>query len=124
MEDLLAHDFGALALSCEYRRSLMPLQGAMTEEELQSLFTGYGYEVRFCGEHEDLDADLTASLEWALSQIKKIQNAARLGIPITRPTWPMIVLSTPKGMGAPDMVRLLVWTLCYTRVQNLIPSYR
>lgn len=78
----------------------------MTEEELNSLFTGYGYEVRFCGEHEDLDADLTASLEWALGQIRKIQIAARKGIPMTRPKWPMIVLSTPKGMGAPETVRL------------------
>lgn len=81
------------------------IMGAMTEEELNSLFTGYGYEVRFCGEHEDLDADVTASLEWALGQIRKIQIAARNGIPMTRPKWPMIVLSTPKGMGAPETVK-------------------
>jgi len=88
-----------------YKIASPTIFGAMSEEELNLLFTGYGYEVRFCGEHNDLDADLHASLEWALSQIKRIQHAARSGNPMTRPRWPMIILSTPKGMGAPEEVK-------------------
>ena len=35
-------------------------------------------------------------MEWAVSEIKKIQTAARSGKPITKPRWPVLILRTPK----------------------------
>lgn len=69
----------------------------MTSEELVALFTGYGYQVKivdgFGGMNDlkgtpedwdrmDLDADLFGAFEWALSEIRTIQNRARSGNPI------------------------------------------
>src|SRR5262249_5757439 len=48
-----------------------------------------------------IDADMHATLNWAIEEIHKIQLAARTGNPITKPRWPMIVLRTPKGWGCP-----------------------
>ena len=39
---------------------------------------------------------MAASLEWAVSEIKKIQGAARSGQPIVKPRWPVLILRTPK----------------------------
>jgi xylulose-5-phosphate/fructose-6-phosphate phosphoketolase len=66
--------------------------GTMSNEELFHLFTGYGYQVRFVQDMHDIDADLAASLEWALEEIKKIQKAAREGKPIFKPKWPVLIL--------------------------------
>jgi xylulose-5-phosphate/fructose-6-phosphate phosphoketolase len=40
-------------------------------------------------------------MEWALSEIRAIQKAARSGNPIVKPRWPMLVLRTPKGWSGP-----------------------
>lgn len=58
--------------------------------------SGYGYQVRFVEDLENIDQDMAASLEWALSEIKKIQGAARSGKPIEKPRWPVLILRTPK----------------------------
>lgn len=68
------------------------------------LFTGYGYQPRFVEDLEDIDADMSASVEWALGEIKKIQHAARSGNPIYKPQWPVLILRTPKGWGGPKIV--------------------
>jgi xylulose-5-phosphate/fructose-6-phosphate phosphoketolase len=43
-------------------------------------------------------------MDWALSEIKKIQDAARSGKPIIKPRWPMLVLRTPKGLSGPKQI--------------------
>jgi xylulose-5-phosphate/fructose-6-phosphate phosphoketolase len=43
-------------------------------------------------------------MEWALSEISKIQKAARAGHPIVKPRWPIIILRTPKGLSGPKVV--------------------
>ena len=58
--------------------------------------SGYGYQVRFVEDLENIDQDMAASLEWAVSEIKKIQGAARSGKPISKPRWPVLILRTPK----------------------------
>jgi phosphoketolase len=58
--------------------------------------SGYGYQVRFVEDLENIDLDLAASMEWALAEIKKIQTAARKGTPIVKPRWPVLILRTPK----------------------------
>lgn len=44
-------------------------------------------------------------MDWALGEIHNIQKAARSGRkPIVKPQWPVIILRTPKGMGAPKEI--------------------
>lgn len=68
----------------------------MDNKELVSLFTGYGYQVRIVEDLDNIDADLQSSMVWALTEIRKIQKAARSGQPITKPRWPLLILRTPK----------------------------
>ncbi|KAF9533738.1 phosphoketolase [Crepidotus variabilis] len=75
--------------------------GTMDDKEITALFTGYGYQVRIIEDLLNLDNDIAASMEWALTEIKKIQQAARSGKPIVKPRWPMLVLRTPKGLSGP-----------------------
>ncbi|PIG88429.1 kinesin [Aspergillus arachidicola] len=75
--------------------------GCMDNKELISLFTGYGYQVRIVENLDDIDTDLHCSMNWAVGEIHKIQQAARSGKPIMKPRWPMIVLRTPKGWSGP-----------------------
>ena len=76
----------------------------MDDKEIVSLYTGYGYQCRFVEDLEDIDADLGQSMEWGLSEIRKIQKAARSGDPIMKPRWPVLILRTPKGWGGPKKV--------------------
>lgn len=84
--------------------------GTMDDLELACLFTGYGYQVRIVeyginSSDEDHDKsvhyDMAVSMEWALSEIRTIQQAARAGKPMTKPRWPMLVMRTPKGWTGP-----------------------
>ena len=63
---------------------------------MAALFAGYGYQPRFVEDLEDIDADVSASMEWALAEIRKIQKAARSGKPIVKPRWPVLIMRTPK----------------------------
>ncbi|KAF0321110.1 d-xylulose 5-phosphate d-fructose 6-phosphate [Colletotrichum asianum] len=78
--------------------------GCMDDKEIVALFTGYGYQVCIVDDLEDIDTDLSGALEWAVAEIKKIQQAARSGQPIVKPRWPMIALRTPKGWSGPKEV--------------------
>ncbi|TPX35719.1 hypothetical protein SmJEL517_g02021 [Synchytrium microbalum] len=77
------------------------IYGNMSNAELATLFTGFGYQVRIVEHMADIDADLATSMEWAYLEIRRIQHAARTGSPIMKPRWPMIVLRTPKGWNGP-----------------------
>lgn len=68
------------------------------------LYSGYGYQVRIIEDLENLDNDIAASMEWAISEIHKIQKAARSGNPIVKPRWPVLILRTPKGLSGPKRV--------------------
>jgi len=86
-----------------YKISNPTIYGTMSDDELLSLFTGYGYEVQFVegveeDEKSDLDAQLYGALDWAYHKIRSIQAAARSGQPIEKPRWPVILTRTPKGM--------------------------
>lgn len=70
--------------------------GCMDNKELVALFSGYGYQVRFVENLDDIDTDLHYSMVWAVEEIQKIQHAARSGKPILKPRWPMLILRTPK----------------------------
>jgi xylulose-5-phosphate/fructose-6-phosphate phosphoketolase len=77
------------------------ISATMTEQELNNLYSGLGYAARFVHESENIDSDLDAAFGWAHGEIQRFQRLARSGTPAERPRWPMIVLSTPKGLGCP-----------------------
>lgn len=87
-----------------FKISERTIYGCMDDKEMVSLFTGYGYQCRFVEDLENIDADMNASMEWALAEIHRIQKAARSGNPIMKPRWPVLILRTPKGWGAPKKV--------------------
>ncbi|KAF1809856.1 XFP domain-containing protein [Eremomyces bilateralis CBS 781.70] len=78
--------------------------GCMDKKELAALFSGYGYQVRFVENLDRIDEDMAASMEWALTEIRKIQSAARNDKPITKPRWPLLIMRTPKGWSGPKEV--------------------
>jgi xylulose-5-phosphate/fructose-6-phosphate phosphoketolase len=76
------------------------------KEELQQLLQGYGYKPYFVEGDvpEEVHQSLAATLDTILEEIKQIQNEARTNGFTKRPTWPMIVFSTPKGWTGPKTV--------------------
>lgn len=80
-----------------YKISNPTITGTMSDDELQHLFTGYGYQPCIV-QGDDLDAALYAALDWAYHEIRCIQHAARSeGQPIEKPRWPMLILRSLKG---------------------------
>ena len=80
------------------------------EHELVSLFEGYGYRPilvtgGFDGEPaEPVHQRLAAALDDALDDIARIQREAREEGTERMPTWPMLILRTPKGWTGPREV--------------------
>jgi xylulose-5-phosphate/fructose-6-phosphate phosphoketolase len=80
------------------------------DHELVSLFQGYGYRPilvsgGFDGEPaERVHQRLAAALDDALDDIARIQREAREDGTERRPTWPMLILRTPKGWTGPREV--------------------
>ena len=87
-----------------FKISERTIYGCMDDKEMVSLFTGYGYQCRFVEDLDDIDTDMSRSMEWALDQIHQIQKAARSGKAIMKPRWPVLIMRTPKGWGAPNKV--------------------
>ncbi|MBC7507375.1 MAG: phosphoketolase family protein, partial [Ferruginibacter sp.] len=76
------------------------------EEELTSLFEGYGYKTYFVtGDNpEQMHHLMAATLNNVLDEIKHIQKEIRTNGFTKRPQWPMIILRTPKGWTGPKIV--------------------
>ncbi|KAI9726623.1 MAG: hypothetical protein M1828_000990 [Chrysothrix sp. TS-e1954] len=87
-----------------FKISERTIYGCCDDKELVTLFTGYGYQCRFVEDLDDIDADMAASMEWALREINRIQQAARSGEPIMKPRWPVLIMRTPKGWSGPKKV--------------------
>jgi xylulose-5-phosphate/fructose-6-phosphate phosphoketolase len=75
------------------------------EDELRSLLEGYGHSPRFVAgdDPQTVHQQLAATLDEVLDEIAGIQERARAG-DHRRPSWPMIVLRTPKGWTGPKEV--------------------
>ncbi|MBL8859943.1 MAG: phosphoketolase family protein [Planctomycetes bacterium] len=71
--------------------------------ELEALMRGFGHEPLFVGgaDLSDVHQQMAAALDRAFDAIRRYQQAARADGFTTRPTWPMIVLDTPKGWTGP-----------------------
>jgi xylulose-5-phosphate/fructose-6-phosphate phosphoketolase len=79
------------------------------EAELGALMRGYGYEPLFISiraedDHADTHVRFASVLDEALDRIEEIQRSARVDGTTARPTWPMIVLRSPKGWTGPAEV--------------------
>ena len=80
--------------------------GRLPNNELADLFRGYGYDPHFVeGDEPQVMHQLMAgTFENVVGQIKAIQNEARAQRNSQRPSWPMIILRTPKGWTGPKVV--------------------
>jgi xylulose-5-phosphate/fructose-6-phosphate phosphoketolase len=81
--------------------------GRMSDEEVRSLFVGYGYEVFFVegSQPAPMHQLMAGTLDAVLDRIRAIQTEAReAGTVRQRPRWPMIVLRSPKGWTGPKEV--------------------
>ena len=75
-------------------------------EELDHLFRGYGW-VPYVVEGDDpatMHALMASTLDRVIDEILQIQKTARKNAAPHRPSWPMIVLVTPKGWTGPKVV--------------------
>jgi xylulose-5-phosphate/fructose-6-phosphate phosphoketolase len=71
------------------------------EDELLSLFRGYGWEPAIVAGDDPMQvhADLAGSLDAAFDRIAELKAVAT-----PRPRWPMLILRTPKGWTGPAVV--------------------
>ncbi|MBC8016529.1 MAG: phosphoketolase family protein [Sporomusaceae bacterium] len=78
----------------------------ISEEQLKSLFIGYGYKPYFVegSDPEVVHQMMAQTLDSAIAEIKKIQFEARTQGSTQLPEWPMIILRTPKGWTGPKQV--------------------
>ena len=76
------------------------------DEELESLFLGYGYRPHLVegSEPEAAHQAMAATLDSVVAEIRAIQTNARENGRAERPRWPMIILRTPKGWTGPKQV--------------------
>lgn len=92
-----------------YKISGPTIYGRMTDAELTSLFTGYGYEPiivdKEACEKQNIDVyeKMRHELRYAYKRIRDIQEASRSGETIDM-RMPMIIMRTPKGWtGIPEL---------------------
>jgi len=78
-----------------YKISAPTIFGRMSDDELKSLFWGYGYEPRLVS-GDNLDNQMEQALDWAHQTIWNIKNSSET---ITSPRMPMIIMRTLKGWG-------------------------
>src|SRR5438105_1521412 len=86
-----------------YKINNPTLLARISHDELESLLRGYGYTPCFVegSDPESMHQAMAATLEHCVETIRQVQHEAReSGVP-KRPRWPMIVLRSPKGWGAP-----------------------
>jgi xylulose-5-phosphate/fructose-6-phosphate phosphoketolase len=89
-----------------YKIANPTLLARIPREELEALFTGYGYKPYFVEGHEprDMHQQMAATLDAALADIRAIQERARDQGCEHYPRWPMIILRSPKGWTGPKEV--------------------
>ena len=89
-----------------YKIANPTILGRMSDEQLSSLFAGYGWKPYFIEGHEPeaMHQNMAGLLESVIQEIHQIQNNARRNQDDTLPCWPMIVMRTPKGWTGPKFV--------------------
>src|SRR6185312_14442020 len=89
-----------------YKIANPTIMGRMTDNELTSLFTGYGWKPYFVEGHEPehMHQLMAATLDHVIEEIHSIQWNARNNKETGVPEWPLIVLRSPKGWTGPKTV--------------------
>lgn len=89
-----------------YKISGPTVLGRTDDKELKSLFGGLGYTVFFVEGEEPykVHRSMAKTLDRIYGEIKAIQADARANGFSGRPSWPMIILRTPKGWTGPKFV--------------------
>ncbi len=90
-----------------YKIANPTILGRASDDDLQQLFSGYGYEPLFvCGhEPEKMHQQMAEALDNAFNKIAAYQQAAREGGEQEGiPRWPIIMLRSPKGWTGPQEV--------------------
>ncbi|MBV8697428.1 MAG: phosphoketolase family protein, partial [Bradyrhizobium sp.] len=80
--------------------------GRMPDGEIRELFRGLGHEPLFVegDDPQQMHRLMADALDVALASIRSIQHKARNGGAGDRPTWPVVVLRSPKGWTGPKEV--------------------
>ena len=78
----------------------------ISHEELQCLFSGYGYKPYFVegSDPEVMHQVMAETLDTVVAEIHTIQQESRTKGFTTRPRWPMMIFRTPKGWTGPKAV--------------------
>ena len=86
-----------------YKINNPTLLARITHEELEDLLRGYGWTPCFVegSDPESMHQAMAATVEHCVEEIRKSQSECRKTGVARRPRWPMIVLRSPKGWGAP-----------------------
>ena len=87
-----------------YKINNPTLLARISHPELEDLLRGYGWTPCFVegSDHDSMHQAMAATLEHCVAEISRYQREARSGGAfVERPRWPMIVLRSPKGWGAP-----------------------
>ena len=89
-----------------YKINNPTLLARISHEELEDLLRGYGWTPYFVegSDHESMHQAMAATLERCIKDIRTHQDECRRSGKATRPRWPMVVLRSPKGWGAPEQV--------------------
>ena len=78
----------------------------ISHDRLEALFHGYGYTPYFVegSDPDTLHREMASTLDKAIAGIRAIQTQARASDEAELPSWPMIVLRTPKGWTGPETI--------------------
>ncbi len=90
-----------------YKISNPTVLSRLSDDELASLFEGYGYKPHFVSGDDPMTMHklMAKEMDKCIEEIKYIQHRAReLGKTNRVDDWPMIVLRTPKGWTGPKVV--------------------
>ncbi|HME35738.1 MAG TPA: phosphoketolase family protein [Candidatus Sulfotelmatobacter sp.] len=86
-----------------YKINNPTLLARISHEELENLMRGYGWTPYFVegSDPESMHQAMAATVEHCITEIRAHQQECRTSGVAKRPRWPMIVLRSPKGWGAP-----------------------
>jgi len=89
-----------------YKINNPTLLARISREELENLMHGYGWKPHFVegSDPDSMHQAMAATVEHCIADIRSHRQKSRASGKAERPRWPMIVLRSPKGWGAPREV--------------------
>jgi len=89
-----------------YKISGPTVEARTRDEQLTEVYQGHGYAPHFVEGDDPVSVhqQFAEALDRCYADIREIQRTARQEATINRPSWPMIILRTPKGWTGPKEV--------------------